>query len=161
MDFIVPTGIRLDLAEVKLCLPDEIGIQLNGNRSLYNNNARSVLLGEGGRIKPGESTELSVKLRARATGEKLWVTRGEKWVPTLIHGPGATRYLHITNIGDRTINLSRSTDVRMWLPADRVPHQVGYGMEGSQRYGEWQNLAYQATTAVHSIPETPLTQDRW
>ncbi|KAG3180915.1 hypothetical protein PC128_g15367 [Phytophthora cactorum] len=92
MDFMVPTGIRLDLAEVKLCLPDEIRIQLNGRRPLYNNNGSSVLLGEGGRIDPGESTELSAKLRARATGEKLWVTRGEKWVPTLIHGPGATRY---------------------------------------------------------------------
>ncbi|KAG3209528.1 hypothetical protein PC129_g19459 [Phytophthora cactorum] len=80
MDFMVPTGIRLDLAEVKLCLPDEIRIQLNGRRPLYNNNGSSVLLGEGGRIDPGESTELSVKLRARATGEKLWVTRGENYV---------------------------------------------------------------------------------
>ncbi|KAG3105923.1 hypothetical protein PI125_g13342 [Phytophthora idaei] len=115
-------GIRLDLSEAKLCLPDEIRIQLNGRCP----QCPIVAVGEGGRIDPGESIELSVKLRARAAGEKLWATRGDKWVPTLIHGPGVTRYLQNLNIGDRTINLTRSTDVGMWLPADRVPHDCAF-----------------------------------
>ncbi|ETI50611.1 hypothetical protein F443_05874 [Phytophthora nicotianae P1569] len=34
MDFMVPAGIRLDLADGTLCLPDEIRIQLSGRRPL-------------------------------------------------------------------------------------------------------------------------------
>ena len=34
MDFMVPAGIRLDLADGTLCLPDEVRILLNGRRPL-------------------------------------------------------------------------------------------------------------------------------
>ncbi|GMF15143.1 unnamed protein product [Phytophthora fragariaefolia] len=35
MDFMVPPGIRLDLADGTICLPDEVRIQLAGRRPLY------------------------------------------------------------------------------------------------------------------------------
>ncbi|KAE8914142.1 hypothetical protein PF005_g25536 [Phytophthora fragariae] len=44
MDFMVPAGIRLDLADGSLCLPDEVRIQLSGRRQLYNDKARVVRL---------------------------------------------------------------------------------------------------------------------
>ena len=36
MDFMVPAGIRLDLADGTLCLPDEVRIHLAGRRPPYN-----------------------------------------------------------------------------------------------------------------------------
>ncbi|KAE8904733.1 hypothetical protein PF003_g11026 [Phytophthora fragariae] len=44
MDFLVPAGIRLDLADGSLCLPEEIRIHLSGRRQLYNDKARLVRL---------------------------------------------------------------------------------------------------------------------
>ena len=35
MDFMVPAGIRLDLADGTLCLPDEVQIHLAGRRPPY------------------------------------------------------------------------------------------------------------------------------
>ncbi|KAE8902033.1 hypothetical protein PF005_g8386 [Phytophthora fragariae] len=43
MDFMVPAGIRLDLADGSLA-PDEVRFQLSGRRQLYNDKARIVRL---------------------------------------------------------------------------------------------------------------------
>ncbi|KAG2815561.1 hypothetical protein PC111_g13520 [Phytophthora cactorum] len=42
MDGMVPAGIRLDLADGTLCLPDEVRIQLTGRRPLYGEHVCSV-----------------------------------------------------------------------------------------------------------------------
>ncbi|OWY94496.1 hypothetical protein PHMEG_00035746, partial [Phytophthora megakarya] len=35
MDFMVPAGVRIDLADGSMRLPDEVGILLNGRKRLY------------------------------------------------------------------------------------------------------------------------------
>ena len=35
MDFMVPAGLRLDLANGALCLPEEVRIHLSGRRTAY------------------------------------------------------------------------------------------------------------------------------
>ncbi|POM79343.1 Hypothetical protein PHPALM_3014, partial [Phytophthora palmivora] len=77
---------------------------------------------------------------------KLWVTRGDRWVPMITVGPGKTRYLQVTNVSDRALTLHEGSRVAMWLSGDRVPRIPGYVSVGSRGYAEWQNLAYQATT---------------
>ncbi|OWZ11898.1 hypothetical protein PHMEG_00015018 [Phytophthora megakarya] len=89
MDFMVPAGIRLDLAHGSISLPDE----------LYSDKARIVNLGQYLRIQPGESVELPLRLRT-SDHEKFWVTRGDHWVPTIANGPGKTRYMRITNVDE-------------------------------------------------------------
>ncbi|OWZ18351.1 Eukaryotic/viral aspartic protease [Phytophthora megakarya] len=42
MDFMVPAGIRLDLAHGSIRLPDEIRIQLSGRRQLYSDKAKVI-----------------------------------------------------------------------------------------------------------------------
>ncbi|OWZ10885.1 hypothetical protein PHMEG_00016176, partial [Phytophthora megakarya] len=42
MDFMVPAGIRLDLAHGSINLPDEVRIQLSGRRQLYSDKAKIV-----------------------------------------------------------------------------------------------------------------------
>ncbi|POM79603.1 Hypothetical protein PHPALM_2680 [Phytophthora palmivora] len=45
MDFMVPAGIRLDLAYGSISLLDEVRIQLSGRRQLYSDKARLVTVG--------------------------------------------------------------------------------------------------------------------
>ncbi|CAH0489044.1 unnamed protein product [Peronospora farinosa] len=97
MDFMVPAGIRLDLADGTLCLPDEVRVQLTGRRTLYNTRVSDVKLGRYVQISVGGCTEVPLK---RSTSEqwKLWVTRGERWVTTMIQGIGRRLILKITNV---------------------------------------------------------------
>ncbi|OWZ17550.1 hypothetical protein PHMEG_0008502 [Phytophthora megakarya] len=93
-------GIRLDL-NGSVSLPDEVWIQLSGTRQRYSDKAKIVNAGQYLWIQAGESVELPLRLRS-SIHDKLWVTRGDQWVPTISDGPGRTKYISITNIGDET-----------------------------------------------------------
>ncbi|EGZ06603.1 hypothetical protein PHYSODRAFT_341849, partial [Phytophthora sojae] len=82
MNFMVPAGIRLDLADGSTSLPDEVKIQLSGRRQLYNDNVRHVCVDQGMQIAIGDSIELPLRMKV-TDREKLWVTRGDRWVPTV------------------------------------------------------------------------------
>ncbi|GMF38646.1 unnamed protein product [Phytophthora fragariaefolia] len=105
MDFMVPAGIRLDLADGSLCLPDEIRIQLSGRRRLYNDKVQLVKLEQHLQLGVGESAELPVRLR-RAGHDKLWVTRGDMHVASQRSDPtssgiwsaGSRRYMEWQNL---------------------------------------------------------------
>ncbi|ETP00049.1 hypothetical protein F441_22528, partial [Phytophthora nicotianae CJ01A1] len=85
---------------------------------------------------------------------KLWVTRGDRWVPTFVLGPGKKCYLKITNASDRVVWLQEHDRIGMWLAEGRVPRLPGYVLVGSRRYAEWQNLAYQAAAdEIDDVPE--------
>ncbi|KAG6590560.1 reverse transcriptase [Phytophthora cinnamomi] len=154
MDFMVPAGIRLDLADGSLCLPDEVRIQLSGRRQLYNDKARLVRLDQHLQLGAGESVELPLRLRI-SDQDKLWVTRGDLWVPTVTKGPGKTQYLQITNVGEKKLVLCRDERIGMWLAGDRIPRLQGFVTVGSRRYLEWQNLALQATTEAGPAKADP------
>ncbi|ETO86266.1 hypothetical protein F444_00180 [Phytophthora nicotianae P1976] len=143
MDFMVPAGICLDLADGTLCLPDEIRIQLSGRRPLYGEHVSAVRLEELEVIEAGQKIE--IPLRSKPS-KKLWLTRGEHWIHTLVKGSGWRRYLQVTNISDRTRSLPAHTQVGMWLSGDRVPRRQGFVTVGLRRYAEWQKLVLQATT---------------
>ncbi|ETM30583.1 hypothetical protein L914_21741, partial [Phytophthora nicotianae] len=155
MDFMVPDGIRLELADGTLCLPDEIRIQLSGRRPLYGEHVSAVRLEELEVIKAGQKIE--IPLRSKSS-EKLWLTRGEHWIPTLVEGSGWRRYLQVTNISDRTRCLLAHTQVGMWLSGDRVPRRQGFVTVGSRQYAEWQNLVLQATVDAMSEEEAPVAK---
>ncbi|KAG6612047.1 Eukaryotic/viral aspartic protease, active site [Phytophthora cinnamomi] len=148
----------MDLADGSLCLPDEVRIQLSGRRQLYNDKARLVRLDQHLQLGAGESVELPLRLQI-SDQDKLWVTRGDLWVPTVTKGPGKTQYLQITNVGEKKKVLCRDERIGMWLAGDRIPRLQGFVTVGSRRYLEWQNLALQATTeagpAKADPPRTP------
>ena len=68
MDFIVPAVIRLDLADETLCLPNEVRIQLSGQRSVYDNRVSDVKLGLYARILAGGCVEIPLKSRSQIDG---------------------------------------------------------------------------------------------
>ena len=69
MDFMVPAGIRLDLADGTLCLPDEVQVQMTGRRPLYGSQMQWVTL--------DQDLYLPVEGTAEVERRYLWVTRGE------------------------------------------------------------------------------------
>ena len=88
---------------------------------------------------------------------KLWVTRGPDWVPMVISGLGETKYLQMTNIGDREIILPTHTILGLWTEGDMVPRTQGFVTVGSGKYKEWQTLAYEATAdSVNALPEEQI-----
>ncbi|POM63123.1 hypothetical protein PHPALM_27625, partial [Phytophthora palmivora] len=82
--------------------------------------------------------------------EKFWVTRGDRWVPTVVKGLGKRRYLQITNVSDKAVILQEDVRVGIWLAGDHIPRMPGFVSVGSRRYMEWQNLALEATVEGES-----------
>ncbi|POM77111.1 Hypothetical protein PHPALM_5556 [Phytophthora palmivora] len=120
MDFMVPAGIRCS-ARTRLELGHDIEIPV------------------------ADSVEVPIYPR-RSDRQKLWITRGERWVPTLIKGLGRRSYLRIANLSDQPLTLFDDTWIGIWLSRDHIPRQAGFVSIGSRRYNEWQSLAFEATT---------------
>ncbi|GMF48215.1 unnamed protein product [Phytophthora fragariaefolia] len=118
-----------------LCLPDEIRIQFSGRWQRYNDKALIVKLDQHQQLRTGESAELPMRLR-RSGHDKLWVARGELWVPTVLNGPGKTTYLQITKVGEKKLVLYRDERIGMWLAGDQIPRLQGFVSVGSRRYME-------------------------
>ncbi|OWZ05863.1 hypothetical protein PHMEG_00021971 [Phytophthora megakarya] len=110
MDFMILDGIRLDLAHGSISLPTE----------LISDKAKIVNVGQYLRIQAGELVELPLRLRS-SIHDKLWVTHGDQWVPTISDGPGRTKYISITNVGDEALPLHQDQRIGIWLVGDHVP----------------------------------------
>ncbi|KAE9262688.1 hypothetical protein PR003_g33448, partial [Phytophthora rubi] len=156
MDFMVPAGIRLDLGDGSMCLPDEIRVNLHGRRRIFSDKVRPVYVGEHLTLEVAGSMELPLQMHG-SDKDKLWLARGERWVPTLVKGPGKLRYLHVTNLSDETLVLQQDMMIGLWLAGGRVPRQPGFVSVGSRRYAEWQTLAWEATidSAIAAPPALP------
>ncbi|OWY90269.1 hypothetical protein PHMEG_00041686 [Phytophthora megakarya] len=150
-------GICLDLAHESISLPDEVRIQLSGSRKLYSDKAKIVNVGQHLRIHAGESVGLPLRLRS-SIHDKLRVTRGDQWVPTISDGPGRTKCISITNIGDELLILHQDQRIGIWLAGDHVPRTPGFSSIGSRRYMEWQNLAWKPQQTLD--PKTCRSRSR-
>ena len=117
MDFMVPAGIRLDMAEGTVCLPDEVRIQLAGRKTLYNSHVSEVKLGKYVNLPATKFVEVPLK-RSASDQWKLWITRGDRWVTTMVQGHGQHRFLRFTNVGDRDLTLHDDTKLGIWLAKD-------------------------------------------
>ncbi|EGZ27423.1 hypothetical protein PHYSODRAFT_472299, partial [Phytophthora sojae] len=157
MDFMVLAGIRYDLGDGSMCLPNEIRIQLHGRRQIFSDRARTVTIGQCISLAAGETAELPQHMCGVAGSAKICYGSRKQWVPTLAAGLEATRYLQITNVGDTPICLQHHDQVGMWLVGDHVPRKSGFVSVGSWRYTEWQNLVHSATTdrRPDPTPESP------
>ena len=87
MYFMVPAGIRLDLADKTLWLPEEVRIQLPGRRTVYDNRVSDVELGQYARILAGGCVEIPLE-KSISDQWKIWFTRGERLITTMIQRTG-------------------------------------------------------------------------
>ena len=131
MDFMVPAGIRLDLADGKLCLPDEVRIGLAGRKPLYRTTIQTINLNDQYVVIPvGKSTE--VRVGVAPPKAKLWVRRDVEWVPTVTNGPGRITYLQLTNLCDREVILRWGTSLGMWMMPDAILDHRGMYLWGRE-----------------------------
>ena len=119
MDFMVPAGIRLDLADGTLCLPGEVKILLTGRRPPYRATMQAITAADQHVVVPvGGSSE--IKIGVGPPKAKLWVRRDPKWVPTVTTRPGRIKYLQLTNISDQEVILSHGSPLGWWMVADMI-----------------------------------------
>ncbi|POM62559.1 LOW QUALITY PROTEIN: hypothetical protein PHPALM_28275 [Phytophthora palmivora] len=139
MDFMVPAGIRLDLAYGSISLPDEVRIQLRERRQLYSDKPRLVTVGKHIQIEIGQSVELQLHLPISR------VVLGHPGGSLGTHGGKRPREETITNVSDKAIILQADARVGIWLSGHHIPRMPGFVSVGSRRYMEWQILALEAT----------------
>uniref|UniRef100_H3H287 Peptidase A2 domain-containing protein n=1 Tax=Phytophthora ramorum TaxID=164328 RepID=H3H287_PHYRM len=109
------------------CLPESVSI-LRTVRHAYPTRSHDVLL------RPDKNTP------------KLWVTRGDLWVTSVIKGKiGRRTHLRITNITDKAVTIDSFVTLAWWMADDALPWEFDFVQVDSRRYKEWQNLAYGAT----------------
>ncbi|GMG14712.1 unnamed protein product [Phytophthora fragariaefolia] len=139
MNFMVPTGVRIDTANGTACLPDEVRIQLIGRRPLYGAKMHPIGVASPLKIDPGQAQD--VPLRPDRAAPLLGVTRGKSWVVILVKGKiGRKSYLRVANVGERRMTLDAHTPIGWWTPTDAVPRAFGFVQPDSRRYQEWQNV---------------------
>ena len=143
-------------------MPDEVRIQLTGRKTLYSGHISEVKLGHYVNLPATKYVEVPLK-KVTSDQWKLWMTRGDRWVTTMIQGHGNRQFLRVTNVSDKDLILHEDTKLGIWLAKDRVPRAQGFVSVGSRRYAEWKNLAYQASTTRRM--QKPLnrkyTKVRW
>lgn len=61
MDFMVPAGVRLDLTDGSVCLPDEVRVRMSGRRQLFSDRARLITVDHLAMVAPGQSVEIPVR----------------------------------------------------------------------------------------------------
>uniref|UniRef100_A0AAV1UQN1 Uncharacterized protein n=1 Tax=Peronospora matthiolae TaxID=2874970 RepID=A0AAV1UQN1_9STRA len=125
MNFMVPAGIRLDLADGTVCLPDEVRIKLEGRRSPYGMKIQLIDADEKYLAIPvGDSVEVSV---GRGPLQSiLWLTRHARWAATAMTGPGMLTYLLPNDPTDQEVIIQQGKPFEQWMPADMIPRSPGY-----------------------------------
>uniref|UniRef100_A0AAV1UUC2 Uncharacterized protein n=1 Tax=Peronospora matthiolae TaxID=2874970 RepID=A0AAV1UUC2_9STRA len=158
VEFMVPAIIRLDLADGTLVLPFEVRIHLAGRRPLYGLSTQPIVTPEQHLVLPvGRSAE--IRISNVQSNANLWVWRDHTWGPTVATGIGRTKYLQLTNLGDKEIILGHGPALDWIMAAYMVPRYPGYVSFGSRRYNEWQTLAFEATIEREKKCR-PHTRDR-
>ena len=132
MDFMVPAGIRLDMADGTICLPDEVRIQLAGRKTLYSAHISEVKLGQYVNVPVSKYVEIPLK-KVASDLWKLWIIRGDRWVTTVVQRRGQHRWVRVTNVSDKNLILHEDTKLGIWLTKDRVPRAQGFVSVGSRR----------------------------
>ncbi|KAE8874847.1 hypothetical protein PF005_g19741 [Phytophthora fragariae] len=148
MDFMVPAGIRLDLFHGTARLPDEDMVPLLKSMESeepvsYGNHivgGPTVLLAIPGR----EWREFRLPRRQPSrTTHEMWIRRSTRLVPTGAKSQrGRPIWIRLTNVTTKRASCSAHEPVVLWVPREELPRETGYVRVESDKYREWQVLAY-------------------
>ena len=72
MDFMVPAGIRLDMADGSVCMPDEIRVYFDGRKQIFSSKMRTIYARDYHLLHPGEYMDIEVQ---PSREQVLWLTR--------------------------------------------------------------------------------------
>ncbi|OWZ09489.1 LOW QUALITY PROTEIN: hypothetical protein PHMEG_00017804 [Phytophthora megakarya] len=133
-DFMIPAGVRLDLFHGTARLPDEVVVPMVKSVGMPDEQCYGEQTTGGPTedlcIPRGEWREFKLprKRPSHATHE-LWVRRTRQLLPTVMEA-------HRTGRGYKHYS------VVIWIPRGELPREVGYVRLNSNKYNEWQVLAY-------------------
>ncbi|POM72433.1 Hypothetical protein PHPALM_10847, partial [Phytophthora palmivora] len=156
MDFMVPAGIRLDLADGTICLPDEVRLQMAGRRPLYGDKIEHVCWKDHYWIDVGQTAE--IRLRGQTSSQyKLLVTRGDRWVPTITVedtlSTGSRRYAEWQNLAyQATTDEISEVDINEQITEPAAILEVCIKEEGSL-------LAEDVEDQMAVLPEVTVTTE--
>ncbi|POM72402.1 Hypothetical protein PHPALM_10884, partial [Phytophthora palmivora] len=160
-DFMIPAGVRLDLFHGTARLPDEVMVPLIKSLSAADDEPYGTQV-VGGPTEdlyiPGHEWRefrLKCKRPSRDTHE-VWIRRTERLVPTVTRfRRGHPTWIRLTNVTPRVANCSKHESVVLWVPIGELPREPGYVRLRSNKYKEWQILAY-----AESRDETLFERER-
>ncbi|KAE9107886.1 hypothetical protein PF006_g20995 [Phytophthora fragariae] len=148
MDFMVPAGIRLDLFHGTARLPDEDMVPLLKSKESeepvsYGNHivgGPTELLAIPGR----EWREFRLPRRQPSrTTHEMWIRRSTRLVSTVARSRrGRPLWIRLTNVTTKRASCSAHEPVVLWVPREELPRETGYARVESDKYREWQVLAY-------------------
>ncbi|KAE8988994.1 hypothetical protein PR003_g21166 [Phytophthora rubi] len=148
MDFMVPAGIRLDLFHGTARLPDEDMVPFLKSKE----SEESVPYGNhivGGPTEllviPGrEWREFRLPRRQPSrTTHEMWIRRSTRLVPTAANIQRRRPiWIRLTNVTTKRASCSAHEPVVLWVPREELPRETGYARVASDKYREWQVLAY-------------------
>ena len=155
MDFMVPAGVRLDLADGSVCMPDEVRVKFEGRKQLFNEHARQIHVDELYFVEPGSSVTIKIRQWGQ---QKLWIRRGTSWIPTVMCSrTGQPVGLKLTNVSTQRIIIHPHEQVGVWLDDGHLPRKPGFATMGSRRATEWGYLVFDATSDL-PLPSDPVEE---
>ncbi|KAI9990221.1 hypothetical protein PInf_021030 [Phytophthora infestans] len=84
------------------------------------------------------------KRQIRLEEHVLWVRRTDKLIPSVARfRRGRPQSIRVTNVYDQTVYLPAHDSIAMWIPDGDLPRGGGYVRLDSQKYQNWQVLAYE------------------
>ncbi|KAE8878748.1 hypothetical protein PF005_g23115 [Phytophthora fragariae] len=73
----------------------------------------------------------------------MWIRRSTRLVPTVAKSQrGRPIWIRLTNVTTKRASCSAHEPVVLWVPREDLPRETGYARVGSDKYREWQALAY-------------------
>ncbi|EGZ29552.1 hypothetical protein PHYSODRAFT_323065 [Phytophthora sojae] len=144
MDFMIPAGIRLDLFHGAARLPDEVMVPLLKSQSVGDDEPY------GPQPSCGPTEDLYVpgrewrefrlpRQRLPRSEYDVWVRRTGKLVPTC----------------------AKHDSVVLWVPHGELPRETGYARLDSNKYKEWQVLAYLTSRDETLYGRERCLYDQW
>ncbi|KAE9014279.1 hypothetical protein PR002_g14259 [Phytophthora rubi] len=144
MDFMVPAGIRLDLFHGTARLPDEVVKSKELEETVaYGNQVvggPTELLAIPGR----EWREFRLPRRQPSrTTHEMWIRPSTRLVPTVARSKrGRPIWTRLANVTTKRASCSAHEPVVLWVPKEELPRETGNARVESDKYREWQVLAY-------------------
>ncbi|KAE9267342.1 hypothetical protein PF008_g31380 [Phytophthora fragariae] len=73
----------------------------------------------------------------------MWIRRSTRLVPTVAKSQrGRPIWIRLTNVTTKRASCSAHEPVVLWVPREELPRETGYVRVESDKYREWQVLAY-------------------
>ncbi|POM68201.1 LOW QUALITY PROTEIN: Hypothetical protein PHPALM_15666 [Phytophthora palmivora] len=136
-NFVIPAGVRLDLFHGTARLPDKVMVPLIKSLSAADEESYGTQVVGGpteGLYIPGLQTTLSGHSRSLdPTNEETRPDGNETGHPT---------WVWLTNVTSKVTNCSKHESVVLCVPIGELPREPGYIRLRSNKYKEWQILAY-------------------